>query len=264
MSQQEKKRKIILVVDDEINLQQMIKVSLNANDYQVETANNGLEALDKLESIKPDLIILDINMPKMGGVEFYETICDGETHPKYPVLVLTARANMQQLFKEVNIDGFMPKPFEIPDLLHLIDSIIQKNSNSGIKMTSKGARELRKICIVEKDPDTLIKIGSAFLAADYMVIPAHNGMEAIDLITQHLPDMALVQLGLVDISGDLVILRLKLLDATRKVKYILYTEKSAEKSTVTKRIGEKEGIDRFIEFTDPQDLLKAVNEDLLV
>lgn len=259
MTSQHKEQKVILVIDDEANLQQLMKVSLNSNDYHVETANNGIEGLAKLETLTPDLIILDMNMPRMGGVEFYEILCDGNTHPKYPVLVLTARANMEKLFKEVNIDGFMPKPFEIPELLREVERIIQKNSGSGFKITSSGSREPRKICIVEKDPETLNKIGSLFLAADYMVIPSQNGMEGIERITQAVPDIALVQLGLADISGDLVILRLKLMDKTKEVKYILYTEKNAEKASVTKRIGEKEGIDCFIESTNPQDLLKAVN-----
>jgi DNA-binding response OmpR family regulator len=260
MSGQDSHQKVILVIDDEVNLQQLLKVSLNSNNYHVEIANNGIEGLEKLKTVKPDLIILDMNMPRMGGVEFYEMLCDGNTHPKYPVLVLTARANMEQLFKEVNIDGFMPKPFEISELLHEIERIIKKNSESGFKITSSGFREPKKICIVEKNPETLNKIGSLFLAADYVVIPAQNGTEGIERIAQAVPDIALVQLGLDDISGDLVILRLKLMDKTKDVKYILFTEKNAEKASVTKRIGEKEGIGRFIESTNPQELLKAVNE----
>ena len=105
------KQRIILLIDDEVNLQQLMKITLKSRNYHVETANNGLEGLTKLETVKPDLIILDMNMPKMGGLEFYQKICDGNSRPKYPVLVLTARANMEQLFKQLNIDGFMAKPF---------------------------------------------------------------------------------------------------------------------------------------------------------
>ena len=120
-------QKTILLIDDEVNLQQLIKITLNAKNYHVETAGNGLEGLAKLETMKPDLIILDMNMPKMGGLEFYQKICDGTDRPRHPVLVLTARANMEQLFKPLNIDGFMAKPFEINDLLHEVETIIQKN-----------------------------------------------------------------------------------------------------------------------------------------
>ena len=103
--------KTILLIDDEIDLQQLVKIALKSKGYTIETANNGLEGLAKLETLKPDLIILDMNMHKMGGLEFYQTICYGTDKPRYPVLVLTARANMEQLFKQLNIDGFMAKPF---------------------------------------------------------------------------------------------------------------------------------------------------------
>ena len=119
-------KKIVLLIDDEVNLRQLIKIALEAKNYQVETAGNGIEGLAKLETIKPDLIILDLNMPKMSGLEFYQIICYGGGKPKYPVLVLTARTHMEKLFTNVSIHGFMAKPFEISELLHEVDAIVQK------------------------------------------------------------------------------------------------------------------------------------------
>lgn len=260
MSDRNIHQKIILLIDDEVNLQQLMKITLESKKYKVETANNGIEGLAKLETIKPDLIILDMNMPKMGGLEFYQRICDSTDRPRYPVLVLTARANMEKLFKELNIDGFMAKPFEINDLLHEVETIIQKKSNTGDTITPSGTREPRKICIVEKNPEVLNRIGLVFLAAGYMVNPAQNGTEGIARIAGNVPDVAVVNLDLDDISGDLVILKLKMMAKTQDVKYILYQEPSVEKAAIAKKIGEKEGIDRFIEFIDPQDLFEAVNE----
>lgn len=254
------KPKTILLIDDEVNLQQLMKITLKTKNYIVETANNGLEGLQKLETIKPDLIILDMNMPVMGGLEFYQKICYGGTHPKYPVLVLTARANMEQLFKEFNIDGFMAKPFEIDTLLHEVEAIIHKSENANIKITKSGGQEARKICLVENDPEELNKIGPVLLNAGYIVIPALNGTEGIERIAQHVPDVALVKLSLMDITGDLVILKLRLMAKTQNVKYILFTPKSAEKAQIAQKIGLKEGIDSFVEYTYPTDILKAVNE----
>ena len=68
--------KKILLIDDEIDLQQLIKTVLSSKGYNVTTADNGQDGLEKLEAADPDLIILDMNMPKMGGVEFYQRICD--------------------------------------------------------------------------------------------------------------------------------------------------------------------------------------------
>ncbi len=123
-----KSTKMILLIDDDIDLQQLTKITLKARGYIVETANNGLEGLSKLEIIKPDLIILDMNMPKLGGLGFYQKICNGHDRPLYPVLVLTARTNLEQLLLQMNIDGFIAKPFEIDELLSKVDAIIKKRS----------------------------------------------------------------------------------------------------------------------------------------
>lgn len=118
--------KTILLIDDDIDLQQLIKIALRSRGYAVETANNGLEGLDKLTAVKPDMIILDMNMPKLGGLGFYQKICAGKEKPPYPVLVLTARTNMEQLLTQMNIDGYMGKPFEVDELLQKVEQIIRE------------------------------------------------------------------------------------------------------------------------------------------
>lgn len=123
-----KNSKKILLIDDEVDLQQLVKIALNSKGYVVETANNGLEGLNKLESVKPDLIILDMNMPKLGGLGFFQKICNGKDFPPYPVLVLTARTNLEQLLTQMNVDGFMSKPFEIDELLDKVTAIIEKKA----------------------------------------------------------------------------------------------------------------------------------------
>jgi len=257
MSEQNK-QKIILLIDDEVNLQQLMKLTLKSKNYHVETAGNGIEGLEKLKTVKPDLIILDMNMPQMGGVEFYQRICDKNGRTQYPVLVLTARANMEQLFKQFNIDGFMAKPFEIDQLLNEVEMIIKKRSGNSEKKSSSGTMETRKVCVIENDTAMLNQIGSTFLCEGYVVSPARNGMEGIERVFNSIPDVVLVKLNLVDISGDMVIMKLKTMAKTQDVKYILYTDKSAERTSIAQKIGEKEGIDRFVEFTNPQDLLDAV------
>ena len=257
-------QKTILLIDDEINLQQLVKIAIKSKGYHVETANNGLEGLEKLKTLKPDLIILDMNMPKMGGLEFYQKICDGGSHPRHPVLVLTARANMEQLFKEFNIDGFMAKPFEVDELLEEVDTIIKKKSGIAKTIRVSDGNQPPKVCVAENDEQAFNKIGSAFLNAGYMVNPARNGTEAIERISATVPEVAVIKLGLVDISGDIVIQKLKRMAKTQDVKFILYTERSAEKGIVAQKIGQKEGIDRFVVYSDPKQLVDAVNELLKV
>lgn len=254
-------KKTILIIDDEIDLQELIKLTLRSRGYHVEVACNGIEGLEKLKTVNPSLIILDMNMPKMGGLEFYKTICYNDNKPRTPVLVLTARANMEQLFKELNIDGFMAKPFEIDELLKEVETIIERRENAG-KITPSGMKEVRKVCIIENDPEVMNQIGAAFLISGYIVNPASNGAEGIERIAYTVPDVAVVNLGLIDIPGDMVILKIKNIAKTQNVKCILYTKRSAEKVTIAEKIGEKEGVDKFIQYVTAKDIVDAVNEML--
>src|SRR6202789_1575300 len=162
-------QKTVLVIDDEIDLQQLVKIALKSRGYIVETANNGLEGLEKLKTITPHLIILDLNMPKMGGLVFYQKICDKANQPKYSILILTARANIAKLFQDFIIDGFKTKPFEVDELLDEVDTIINKKFGIVKKIKVSGVERAAKICIVENDQEELKKIGAAFLNSGYIV-----------------------------------------------------------------------------------------------
>src|ERR1700679_1639943 len=162
-------QKTVLVIDDEIDLQQLVKIALKSRGYKVETANNGIEGLEKLKTITPHLIILDLNMPKMGGLVFYQKICDSANQPKYSILILTARANMAKLFQDFIIDGFKTKPFEIDELLDEVDTIINKKFGLIKKIKVSGIERAAKVCIVENNPEELKKIGAVFLTAGYVV-----------------------------------------------------------------------------------------------
>lgn len=123
-----KDKNIVLIVDDEIDIIETVQYQLEANGFIVHTAEDGEDGLNKLKTITPDLIILDMNMPKAGGMEFCENILIGKKL-KYPVLVLTARTNSEQTLDGFNIDCFMKKPFEIDDLVCNVKTIIQNTEN---------------------------------------------------------------------------------------------------------------------------------------
>ncbi len=119
--------KTILVIDDEKAICDLIKVLLEAEGAQVLTAHNGEEGLKVLEKMIPDLIILDMNMPKMNGIEFYSKIAKpDDATPTIPVLVLTGRGNMKAMFEEFHVDGFLSKPFQASELLGMVSQILQR------------------------------------------------------------------------------------------------------------------------------------------
>ncbi len=82
-------KKKILVVDDEPDISKWLKVLFENNGYDVATAADGMEGFEKASAEKPDLITLDITMPKESGVRMYRDLCDSDSLSGIPVLILT-------------------------------------------------------------------------------------------------------------------------------------------------------------------------------
>lgn len=124
-----KKTATILVVDDEPDLVSTIKTRLEWNKFKVETASNGGQALEKLETIIPDLILLDGNMPVMSGFQMLERMRQDSRFKDIPVIMLTAvcESNNISLAGSLGVTEYVTKPFEYPLLLEKITSIVDKN-----------------------------------------------------------------------------------------------------------------------------------------
>ena len=101
---------------------EIAKRKLEELGYDVHTASNGQEALERLKSKTPDLIILDVHMPDMNGYTF---IIEKDKTPEYaniPVVVLTAYNESQRLFKRHRVKGYLLKPLKLQDLF---DKVLQ-------------------------------------------------------------------------------------------------------------------------------------------
>lgn len=246
----------ILVIDDEEDLRENLKYIFSTKGYEVSLAEDGVQGLKKLETYTPDLIILDLNMPHMGGIEFYQKICDNAV-PRYPVFVLTARANMEKLFKDFNVDGFMAKPFEIPELINEISTVLEKRSGNASTLPSGG---LKTVCIVENDEAFANKVGAALLMKGFTVNLASSGVEAIERISRDVPRAACVKMNLPDMPGELVIMKLKNMAKTSAVKFILYVLNVGIQDEITKKIQQKEGFHKFVVVDSENELVNAIKE----
>jgi two-component system, OmpR family, alkaline phosphatase synthesis response regulator PhoP len=118
-------KKRILVVDDEKDIAQVVKLRLLANDYEVLTAHDGQAALDTAKKEKPDLIILDIMLPKMDGYKVCGLLKSDARYSKIPIIMFSAKAQAEDatLGKEVGADAYITKPFEPNALLTKIKEL---------------------------------------------------------------------------------------------------------------------------------------------
>lgn len=119
--------KKILVVDDEKDIVRLLESRLTMNGFEVYTAFDGVEALKKVKEIKPDLIILDIMLPKIDGFQVCRIIKYDIDYKNIPIILLTAKASQedQDKGKEVGADLFIVKPFESGSLISEIKKLLK-------------------------------------------------------------------------------------------------------------------------------------------
>jgi DNA-binding response OmpR family regulator len=212
----------------------------------------------------PDLVILDINMPKMTGIELYGKISSEKGRPFVPVIVLTVREELGKLFKDLNVDGFITKPFDIEDVLREIDTVMKKRYNIPEMERAKAATGVKKILVVDEDMVSLDRIALSFLNAGYMVQSAQTALAAFEKIMVEIPDLIAIKLGLPDISGDLVCMKLKQMPKTMDIPLVLYMppDLSFDRSAVKNicRVIDTE----LTETNDPGVLLNRAKELLMV
>jgi two-component system alkaline phosphatase synthesis response regulator PhoP len=116
----------ILVVDDEIYIVHILDFSLGMEGYEVVTALDGEQALEKMKAEQPDLIVLDIMMPKLDGYEVCKTIKGNPDTAHIPVILLSAKGRNvdQKMGFDVGADDYITKPFSPRKLVERINQLL--------------------------------------------------------------------------------------------------------------------------------------------
>ena len=115
--------KSILIVDDDQGIQGILRRILEGEGYNVETAENGLVALEKLERSKVDLILLDLMMPRMDGYAFVAEFQRRGWQASMPFIILSA--NIAAQVEHLGAQSFLTKPFDIEVLLQTVSQMVQ-------------------------------------------------------------------------------------------------------------------------------------------
>lgn len=121
----------ILIVDDEPNIVMAIEFLLDQAGYATEKAYNGLEALEKVQTFSPNLIILDVMMPHMDGFEVAKTLRQDESNYQTKIIFLTAQGTDRDKAKGYGSGGdmYLTKPFDNKELVSLIEEITEFELN---------------------------------------------------------------------------------------------------------------------------------------
>lgn len=118
---------LILIADDEANIYELVKMYLQKDGFKVAIATNGLEALNQIKTVSPDLLILDVMMPEMDGWEVCRRV---RADSSLPILMLTAKEDVidKIIGLELGADDYLSKPFEPRELLARVKAILRRTT----------------------------------------------------------------------------------------------------------------------------------------
>ena len=191
--------KKILVVDDEQDIREIIKIPLIADGFQVLEANNGKDAIEIAKKENPDLITLDIIMPHIDGFQAAKIIKEDPQTAHIPIIILSVLSQDKKEFVQ-GIADYISKPFKPEELLIKIKDAMEK---AGRDSRSKN------ILIVDDDPDVIDIIKISLEDKGFSIVSASNGLEALEKLAIFIPDLIVLDIHMPKMNGYELIKRLK-------------------------------------------------------
>lgn len=159
----------ILIADDECDITNSIAYALKRENYEVEVAYDGEEALNKIEAFNPHILILDIMMPKYNGYDICNSL---KTDHNMGILMLTARAELEDkiLGLELGADDYVTKPFDLIELLARVKSMARRLKKA-LNLSKDKANDLNKVEVKIKERKILVdKIDVEFKPKEFELL----------------------------------------------------------------------------------------------
>lgn len=181
----------ILLVDDEPGIRESVQAYLNYNEnWQVEVASNAKEAWQKLEQATPDLIISDIMMPEVNGLQFLAQLREDSRFRSIPVVFLTAKGMTSDRIEgyTAGCDGYLPKPFDADELEAIVRNLLEKKRTQ--QDNTEGNVQLEKLVKDVKDIKDKLQSSAKFTITEPPM--------AIDLTPREQSVLDLVAQGLMN------------------------------------------------------------------
>ncbi len=239
-------RRKILTIDDDPVLISLLKDRLTDNGFEVASAYNGQEGLEQFREFKPDLIILDIKMPKMDGYSFLMEFKKIGDIRKTPIVVLTAHENMRDIFILEGVNDYLVKPIKTEFLIQKINRHLV-NAN-------------KKVLIVDDEPSLVELLERRLTANSYDVITAFDGVAGLEKARAEIPDIIVLDVMMPKMDGFNVCRMLKFDERFKSIPIIMLT---ARKQDIDLETGRQVGADAYLTKPFENEMLLDKMKELL-
>ncbi|XZN88850.1 MAG: response regulator [Microcoleus sp.] len=174
-----KEVKQILVVDDEPNIRELLRQSLEEEGYEVTEAFNGIDAISQAKSVKPDLIILDIMMPHIDGFDVAAVLKHDPQTMGIPIIIVSLIHDLERGAR-LGIDSYFTKPINVGRLLREIGLLLNPTISN------------KTVLVVDRNPSNLKTVSDALVFQGYNVIKAYNAEECLGLAISRKPNLIII------------------------------------------------------------------------
>ncbi|NIM03079.1 response regulator [bacterium] len=248
-------RPLILVVDDRVEDRETLRDILVDRNYRAFIAKDGYEAIDIVRKSDFDVILLDIRMPGMDGMEVLEVV--KEIKPDIGVVMMTGYSSEGLAGKSLKKGAYtcLYKPFlDMEKLLRVIDEVQEKR-----KRVYSSWQKVR-VLLVDEEAAHKEAISNILTGEGYRIIPANNGQEALKRVEESFCNVALIDSELSDMSGPELAKKLK--EMSKKTCVIMISRFSALDLETLEDSAKEAIFDYLIEPIDPAQLKKLIKEGL--
>ncbi len=204
----------ILVVDDDPDILEGLTALLETRPYRLATAKDGLECMERIQEAPPDLLILDMMMPRMDGFAVIKELRSDPTYAGLPIIVLTTvvedaayRRYELETGLAMDIQHYVEKPVRPEELLKLVSSIVDQPL----------------ILVAEDDPDILEAVITVLESQPYTVVGARDGQQCLELARKRTPDLLILDLLMPRMDGFAVMRKLQSDPATADLPILVLT-----------------------------------------
>ncbi|MBF0594390.1 MAG: response regulator [Candidatus Omnitrophica bacterium] len=228
--------KHILIADDEPTVVALAKQKLEEHGYVVETAVNGKEAMRIIEVMQIDLIILDVVMPVMDGVDVYKEVKKDSRTAKIPIVIMTDNRIFRESFQTLGVEHFLPKPLDADKLIHKVEYIFTCADLTGTN---------KHVLVLSPDLEINNDIGKLLEARSLIVGKSTDPIDFISTCLILSPKVIVIDLLLRgDIFTHELIRCLRSFSRLSKLKILIFTRFSPED------VDTMEGIEQLRESKD--------------
>ena len=251
------KKKTIVLVEDERTISNLIELKLERSGYKVETAHDGKVGLDLILELKPDLVLLDIALPTLGGFDILNKLKEKKLLPRLPIIIISNSGQPIEIdrAKDAGVRDYLIKvnfsPEEVLEKVRLIFEEEKKENKGKVSSTTD------RILLIEDDALLAGSLERKFTQKGYQLFKANNAREAKKVLKENRIDLILLDIILPDIDGFQFLQKLKKDESIKDIPVIIISN-LGQKEEIEK--GTQAGAADYIVKSDtvPGDILKKV------